>query len=71
MNFVNGLHYRGIGSCFMQWANKHTDERFVKTELHIPECEKIAVVIGAGYYKESTIIPCSCRRDIYDILKIV
>lgn len=71
MNFVNGLHARGIGSCFMQWANKKSEDILVRNALKLSPSEKIAVVIGAGYYKEHSIIPCSCRKPISDLFEVV
>lgn len=71
MNFVNGLHARGIGSCFMQWANKRKEDMLVRKTLEIPESEKIAIVIGAGYYKEESVIPCSCRKSNAQVFKVL
>lgn len=71
MNFVNGLHARGIGSCFMQWANKKEEDILVRKALKLSQSEKIAVVIGAGYYKEKSVIPCSCRKPVSDIFRVV
>lgn len=64
MNFVNALHYKGIGSCFLQWANKRSEDLLVKKTLGIPANEKIAIVVGAGYYADNCKIPCSCRKKI-------
>lgn len=71
MNFVNGLHYKGIGSCFMQWANKRKEDKIVRQALGILDSEKIAIVIGVGYYTKESVIPCSCRRSIEDIYRII
>lgn len=71
MNFVNGLHARGIGSCFMQWANKRAEDIKVKNALGLSKSEKIAIVIGAGYYTDISHIPCSCRRNVKDVFSIV
>lgn len=71
MNFVNGLHARGIGSCFMQWSNKYSEDLQVRKFLKLPESERIGIVIGAGYYLEHSTIPCSCRKDINDIYKVI
>lgn len=71
MNFANGLHYRGIGSCFMQWANRRSEDLNVRKKLGILDSEKIAIVIGAGYYTKESIIPCSCRRSISDVYRVV
>lgn len=69
MNFVNGLHVRGIGSCLLQWANKRSEDKEVRKILGLPESERIAVVVAAGYYKENTVVPNSCRKPIQDIYK--
>lgn len=71
MNFVNGLHYRGIGSCFMQWSNKRTEDKMVRRAIGLPDNEKIVIAIGAGYYRKNSIIPCSVRRSLNEIYFVV
>lgn len=63
MNFVNGLHKKGIGSCFLQWSNKRGDDKLVRSALGLKKSERIAVVIGAGYYKDNVKIPKSSRKN--------
>ncbi len=69
MNFVNALHSKGIGSCFVQFGNKSKEEEKLKRILDIPQNERIAIFLGAGYYKEETKITCSPRKKIKDIYK--
>lgn len=69
MNFVNALHSRGIGSCFIQWANTEAETKVVCQALKISENKRIAVVIGAGYYIEEEVVAKSCRRDIDEIFR--
>lgn len=64
MNFANGLHARGIGSCFMQWSNRREDDKRVRTALGLRESERIGLFLGAGYYKPSSVIPVSRRKSI-------
>ena len=71
MNFANGLHARGIGSCFMQWSNKRADDSRIRSELGIPARERIGIVLGAGYYKEMVYIPCSTRKEKNEIFGIL
>ena len=71
MNFANGLHAKGIGSCFMQWSNERKEDRQVRKALRLPESERIGLVLGAGYYKQETIIPCSVRREIKDLYRVI
>lgn len=71
MNFANALHAQGIGSCFMQWANKRSEDNETRRVLGISKSERIAVVLGTGYYKNTSVSPASCRRDLEDIYHIV
>ena len=69
MNFVNALHFKGIGSCFLQWGNKHSQEVRIKKQLGIPKDEKIVIAIAAGYYKNNTLVPKSYRKRIEELYK--
>lgn len=69
MNFINGLHARGIGSCCLQWSNKHAEDLKVRKALKLRDSERIAVIIAAGYYLKENVIPCSIRKNINDIYK--
>ena len=71
MNFINGLHVKGIGSCCLQWSNKGVQDRKVRSALGLAESERIGVVIAAGYYLESNTVPCSVRRSPEDIFRTV
>ena len=71
MNFVNGLHLRGIGSCFLQWSNTDEEDANVRAVLSLPESECIGVVIAAGYYKSETTIPCSTKKQINHVYREV
>lgn len=71
MNFVNGLHAKGIGSCCLQWSNKRNEDVEVREKLRLRNSERIGIVIGAGYYLENNVIPCSARRDINEVFRIV
>lgn len=69
MNFVNGLHAKGIGSCCLQWSNKDGEDAKVRGKLGLSESERIAVVIAAGYYLDSYRIPCSVRRNVSEVIQ--
>lgn len=71
MNFVNGLHAKGIGACCLQWSNKYKEDKKIRQVLGLAESERIAVVIGAGYYLDENVIPYSERRKEKDVLKIL
>lgn len=69
MNFINGLHAKGIGSCCLQWSNKKGEDSKVRKALGLKESERIAVVVAAGYYLDTNIIPCSTRRTKADVFR--
>lgn len=69
MNFVNALHDKRVGSCFLQWGNDMKEEKKAKKIIGIPSNEKIAVVIAAGYYKNVSRIPKSHRKERNEIYK--
>lgn len=71
MNFINGLHAKGIGACCLQWSNKNKEDVEVRKRLGIRDSERIGIVIGAGYYLKTNCIPCSVRRKIEDVFKII
>lgn len=71
MNFVNGLHAKGIGSCCLQWSNKYAEDAMVRKTLGIRDSERIGIVVGCGYYLENNLIPCSTRRSKEDVFRIV
>lgn len=70
MNFVNALHSKNIGSCFIQFGNKMKEEKKLKEKLGIKSNERVAVIIALGKYKEVSYVPISCRKSIEDILVV-
>ena len=71
MNFVNALHSLGIGSCFVQFGNSYKDEIELKDSIKIPNQERIAVLLAAGYYDKSNLVTASPRKEVAQIYKIV
>lgn len=71
MNFMYGLHAKGIGSCCLQWSNKNDQDMEVRSNLKLRPSERIAIVIGAGYYLDENLIPCSNRRKAEDIFTVI
>lgn len=71
MNFANALHFKGIGSCFLQWGNTAQEDEMVRKKLGISKSERIVVVLAAGYYADETISPCSCRKDVNEVYQIL
>ena len=67
-NLVNAFHSLGIGTCFIQFANSVKDEEDLKKKNDIPEYERIAVILFAGYYDEKSIFAVSPRKDVKELL---
>ena len=67
-NLVNAFHSLGIGTCFIQFANSVKDEEELKKMNEIPEYERIAVILFAGYYDEKSIFAVSHRKDVKELL---
>lgn len=70
MNLSNAMHFKGIGSCFLQVANTVAEENAMKAELGIKEYERIAVCIGCGYYEKKNRVPSSGRKKTQEILSL-
>jgi nitroreductase len=71
MNFVNGLHARGVGSCFLQWNAIRKADRMIRKALGLPDAERIGIIVAAGYYKDQTIVPCSRRKAVQDVFRVL
>ena len=71
MNFANALHFKGIGSCFLQWGNTSKEDEIIREKLNIPESERIVVVLAAGYYKDETMSPCSYRKTVDEVYRVL
>lgn len=67
-NLINAFHSLGIGTCFIQFCNSSEDEEELKQKNDIPENERIAVILFAGYYDEKSIFTVSPRKDINELL---
>lgn len=71
MNFVNAMHFKGIGSCLLQWSNTSKCEQNIKERLEIPNNEKIVVAIAAGYYNGVSNVPISPRKTCEEVSRIL
>jgi nitroreductase len=69
-NLVNAFHSLGIGTCFIQFSNSVKEEEELKRLNSIPEYERIAVIIFAGYYEEKSIFASSQRKELKELLVI-
>lgn len=62
---------RGSALALWQWTNKRKEDEKVRKALKLSESERIAVVIGAGYYDNESTIPCSSRKPMTEIFNTI
>lgn len=67
-NLINAFHSLGIGTCFIQFSNSVKEEDELKKLNGIPESERIAIILFAGYYDEKSIFAISARKNIKELL---
>ena len=68
MNLINAMHSLGIGSRFCEFQQPIKKEIALKKALNIPESERVAVAIMAGYYPDKNkvyISPRIATKEIY------
>lgn len=72
MNMLYALQSVGIGACPVIWGGMKDEDNRMASLLGIPANERIGVLIVAGYPpKEGCKTPCSSKRPIDTILKII
>lgn len=65
MNFMNSLHYHGIGSCPLLWNDDGPKGQKLRQIVKIPDNYEIALLLTAGYYPEDTVkYACSVRKEL-------
>jgi len=69
MTLVYAMHWRGIGSCLLQFGNTFAEERMLVRELGLPAAERIAVGIAFGVEIQRDRVPASVRLPVDEILK--
>ena len=71
MNLINAMHSLGIGSCLCEFQQPIKKEILLKKTLNIPECERVAVCIMAGYYLDENKVYMSPRIATEEIYREV
>lgn len=70
MNLVNAMHSLGIASCICEFQENLAAERNLKKALHIPDSERVAVTIMAGYYRDKNKVYVSQRITADEIMRV-
>ena len=70
MTLVYAFHWRGIGSCLLQFGNTFKEERMLVRELGLPDTERIAVGISIGVLESDDVVPASVRRRVDEVVNL-
>lgn len=68
MNFVLGLHTKGIGSVCLNWSKPPEKDKEMHKAANIPEDEAIIMLVGFGHLKERYEVASSPRVPIDETL---
>lgn len=68
MTLVQALHWKGVGSCLLQFGNTFAAERMLVRELGLPSTERIAVGISFGVMESEDTVPASARRQLQEVM---
>lgn len=68
MNLLLGLHAQGIGSCCLNTCVTYIVEKQIKKSAHIPDSERLIMMIGIGMLKENFEVAISDRLEVGQIL---
>lgn len=71
MTLIYAFHWKGIGSCLLQFGNTFAEERMLIRELGIPASERIGVGIAFGVLESSDVVPASARREVDEIVSVL
>jgi|LGOV01.1.fsa_nt_gb nitroreductase len=62
MNLANGLHVRGISSCFLNWAKARKDDDALRKYLNISVNYKPVTFLAIGYADQNCFVCRSARK---------
>lgn len=71
MSLLYGLHYKGIGSCVLNWSKNSTTDKELRKIIDIPKAETVVMILLIGYPVENLKIANSPRFDLEDIISII
>lgn len=72
MNLLYALNTVGIVNCPVIWGGMEDEDKFLSEIAGIPDNERTVILVVGGYAPEEGVkTPCSPKRPVHDILKIV
>ena len=71
MQLVNGLLYKGIGSCVLHWSVLPSKDKMLRETITIPPNWEVALFIAAGKLPNSVSVCPAIRRSPQDIMMIM
>lgn len=72
MNLLYALNSVGIVNCPVIWGGMSDEDKFLSDIAGIPDNERTVILVIGGYAPEQGVkTPCSPKRPVSDILKVV
>lgn len=71
MSLVYGLHFNGLGTCFLNWSVKHDVDRRFRNASLIPDNEVIITLLSVGNMKDEFKVATSPRKRFDDLCEII
>ena len=70
MSLLYALHYKGLGTCAVNWAVNSNQDKKIRKELNINLSENILFMVLVGHIPNMFNVAKSTRKNMSDILKV-
>jgi nitroreductase len=70
MSLLYALHYKGLGTCAVNWAVNSNQDKKIRKELNINLSENILFMVLVGHIPNMFSVAKSTRKNMSDILKV-
>ena len=71
MSLVYGLHFVGLGTCFLNWSVRHDIDKAFRKVAFIPETEVIITLLSVGNLKETFKVAASPNKEFGDLFQLI
>jgi nitroreductase len=71
MSTVWSLHSKGIGSCFLNWAESPKQSKKLRSILKAPICYEFITLCAIGYADENSLSALSAKKSLDEVLDVL
>ncbi|GAO29730.1 nitroreductase family protein [Geofilum rubicundum] len=71
MSFMLALESQGCGSCPINWPDHQKADRALRKHLTMKEYERPVMLIAMGMAKDNSMVACSVRKEVEELLEIL